>query len=204
MPGGLGWTGLGAAGRTWGPTSTTNAPIYNPRTGAPIAPNATFPNASGTTGAATYKGITTGSFLAPPTELAAFTMSMVAGTLVAENGVGWANALYGTSTSAAARIGNPEPVMVTILIEGTRGSGSDANRVFVEGTTTNLVGEIVTPYFRFPGQTGFTMGTGLRTVDSEGNFNWQRKTGKRIAVQFRYDDVRSNSIIIPARSGPRR
>ena len=199
MPGGLGWTGLGAAGRTWGPTSTTNAPIYNPRTGAPIAPNATFPNASGTTGAATYKGVTTGSFLAPPTELAAFTMSMVAGTLVAENSVGWANALYGTSTSATARIGNPEPVMVTILIEGTRGSGSDANRVFVEGTTTNLVGEIVTPYFRFPGQTGFTMGVGLRTVDSLGNFNWQRKTGKRIAVQFRYDDVRSNSIIIPAR-----
>ena len=131
--------------------------------------------------------------------MSTFTMSMVAGTLIAENGVGWANALYGTSTSATARIGDPEPVVETILIEGTRGTGSDANRVFVEGTTEGLVGEIVTPYFRFPGQTGFTMGVGLRTVDSEGNFNWQRKTGKRIAVQFRYDDVRSNSIIIAAR-----
>ena len=199
VPDGLGWTGLTAAGRTWGPTSTTNAPIFNPRTGAPIAPNATFPNASGTTGAATYKGVTNGSFLAPPNSMSTFTMNMVAGTLVGENGVGWANALYGTSTSATARIGDPEPVVATILIEGTRGTGSDANRVFVEGTTEGLVGEVVTPYFRFPGQTGFTMGVGLRTVDSLGNFNWQRKTGKRIAVQFRYDDVRSNSIIIAAR-----
>ncbi len=126
-------------------------------------------------------------------------MSMVAGTLIAELGVGWANALYGTSTSATARIGDPEPVVETILIEGTRGTGSDVNRVFVEGTTEGLVGEVVTPYFRFPGQTGFSMGVGLRTVDSLGNFNWQRKTSKRIAVQFRYDDVRSNSIIIAAR-----
>jgi hypothetical protein len=199
VPDGLGWTGLGAAGRTWGPTSTTTAPIFNPATGLAIAPNATFPNASGTTGAATYKGITRGIFLSPPTPQAAFTMRMVAGTLLAENGVGWANALYGTATSATARVGDPEPVVATIMIEGTRGSNEDANRVFVEGTTTNLVGEVVTPYFRFPGQTGFTMGVGLRTVDSLGNFDWQRKTGKRIAVQFRYEDVRSNSIIIAAR-----
>jgi len=57
----------------------------------------------------------------------------------------------------------------------------------------------VTPFFRFPGQVGFTAGTGLRTVDSLGNFQWQRQTGKRIAVQFRFEDIRSNSIIIAAR-----
>jgi hypothetical protein len=200
VPDGLGWTGLGAAGRTWGPTSTTTAPIFNPTTGVAIAPNGTFPNASGTTGAATYKGVTTGLFLAPPTPLAAFTMTMVAGTLPGENGVGWANALFGTTTSATARIGDPPPPPApTMLIEGTRGAGSDANRVFVEGTSTGLVGQVVTPFFRFPGQTGFTAGVGLRTVDADGNFNWQRKTGKRIAVQFRYDGTRSNTIIIAAR-----
>ncbi len=198
VPDGLGWTGLTAAGRTWGPTSTTNAPIFNPATGLAIAPNATFPNASGTTGAATYKGVTTGSFLAPPTEMSNFRMTMVAGTLPAENGVGWANALYGTSTTDTARIGNPAPAG-TIMIEGTRGNNRDANRIFVEGTTTGLVGETLTPFYRFPGQVGFTAGVGLRTVDSLGNFQWQRKTGKRIAVQFRIGDLRSNSIIIAAR-----
>ncbi len=92
-----------------------------------------------------------------------------------------------------------DPSARTILIEGTRGTGENANRIFVEGTTTELVGETVTPFFRFPGETGFTAGTGVRTVSELGNFEWQRQTGKRIAVQFRFEDIRSNSIIIAAR-----
>ena len=92
-----------------------------------------------------------------------------------------------------------QPKDGSILIEGTRGTGENANRIFVEGTTTDLVGASVTPCFRFPGQVGFTAGTGTRTVDALGNFKWQRQTGKRIAVQFRHEEIRSNSIAIAAR-----
>lgn len=200
VPDGLGWTGLGAAGRTWGPTSTTNAAIFNPTTGLAIAPNGTFPNASGTTGAATYKGVTTGSFLAPPNEMSVFRMTLVAGTLIAEDGVGWANALYGSSTAATARIGDPEPAPTpTIFISGTRGDGEDIRTVFVEGVTTNLVGAGLTPYFRFGGESSFTKGNNVRIVDAEGNFKWKRHSGKRVGVQFRYDGTRSNTVIIAAR-----
>jgi hypothetical protein len=127
----------------------------------------------------------------------------VAAAQVTENG--WASTVSGPS-SVTVKVGDggdptppPPPPTATIMIEGIRGSGGDANRVFVEGTTTNLVGATVVPHYRFPGQVGFTAGVGLRTVDSLGNFAWQRKTGKRIAVQFRNGDTRSNSIIIAAR-----
>ncbi len=102
-------------------------------------------------------------------------------------------------TSAAASVTVQDPATPTIMIEGTRGSGENANRVFVEGTTTELVGEVVTPFIRFPGETGFSAGTGVRTVSELGNFEWQRQTGKRVSIQFRFEDIRSNSLIIAAR-----
>jgi hypothetical protein len=37
-------------------------------------------------------------------------------------------------------------------------------------------------------------------VDAQGDFTWQRRTGKKIYVYFRgVDDVRSKRVIIPAR-----
>ena len=87
----------------------------------------------------------------------------------------------------------------SILIVGARGTGSEDNMVFVDGITEGLVGRQVTPYFRFPGQSGFTAGTGTRTVDANGDFAWQRKTGKRIVVEFRTTDVTSNRVVIAAR-----
>jgi hypothetical protein len=87
----------------------------------------------------------------------------------------------------------------SIMIEGTRGNNENANRVYVEGRTTGLAGRTVTPYYRFPGQVGFTAGVGTRTVSELGNFTWQRKTGKRIGVQFRHETIISNSIIIAAK-----
>ena len=43
---------------------------------------------------------------------------------------------------------------------------------------------------------------GVRTVsvDSDGTFTWQRKTGKQITVYFSSGTIRSNSVTIPARS----
>ena len=102
--------------------------------------------------------------------------------------------------SAASNAVTPRgTVKKSILIEGSRGTGNEANMIFVDGITEGLVGAKVTPYFRFPGQSGFTAGTGTRTVDSNGDFAWQRKTGKRIVVEFRASDVTSNRIVIQAK-----
>jgi hypothetical protein len=39
----------------------------------------------------------------------------------------------------------------------------------------------------------------VRTVSELGNFEWQRQTSKRVSIQFRFEDIRSNSLIISAR-----
>jgi hypothetical protein len=85
-----------------------------------------------------------------------------------------------------------------IVIEGER----SGRRIQVEGVTTGLPeGTKLVPYLRFPGQTGFTAAVARRTVAADGTFEYERKTGKRVAVQFRTEDgdVRSNTVIIQAR-----
>ena len=119
-------------------------------------------------------------------------------TVVARNAVGTGNA-SAASNAVTPKAVTPPPVTKTITIVGARGDGSEANMVFVDGITTNMVGLKVTPYFRFPGQSGFTAGTGTRTVDANGDFAWQRKTGKRIVVEFRHDSVTSNRVVISAK-----
>lgn len=118
-------------------------------------------------------------------------------TVVARNSVGTGTA-SGASNAVTPKAVVP-PVTKTITIVGARGTGSEANMVFVDGITTNMVGLKVTPYFRFPGQSGFTAGTGTRTVDANGDFAWQRKTGKRIVVEFREGSIRSNQVVIQAK-----
>ena len=117
-------------------------------------------------------------------------------TVVARNSVGTGTA-SGASNAVTPKA--PAPVTKTITIVGARGTGSESNMVFVDGITTNMVGLKVTPYFRFPGQSGFTAGTGTRTVDANGDFAWQRKTGKRIVVEFRGDGITSNRVVIQAK-----
>ena len=90
-----------------------------------------------------------------------------------------------------------EPTVdATISIIGER----DGRMVMVDGETTGLnAGATVTPFFRFPGQTSYTAGSGVRTIDADGNFQWQRKTGKKIYVYFESGTVKSNRVIIDAR-----
>jgi hypothetical protein len=113
-----------------------------------------------------------------------------------------ANTLYAIWQPNAVTVNEPPRLEASITIIGERGSDGDQNRVFVVGSSTGLqAGTIVTPYFRFPGETGFTQGTGERTIDADGGFTWSRKTGKRIAVQFRANalGLRSNTVVIAAR-----
>ena len=171
-----------------------NAPVFTTAGAAITTPVATlFPGTI-----TTYQGCAAARLIVPQTEM----VLTVAATNVAggsTTNIGWAAAFVPSTKTASAIIGNPEPTKPTIMIEGTRGKGDNANMVFVEGTTTELAGKTVTPYFRFPGQTGFTAGTGIRTVDAQGNFAWERKTGKQIAVQFRAGDVKSNTVLIEAK-----
>lgn len=71
--------------------------------------------------------------------------------------------------------------------------------VVVEGDTEGLAeGTLVTPQYRFPGQTSYTDGTPVK-IGEDGKFIWFRKTGKKIYVQFAVGDVYSNRVIIPAK-----
>jgi len=108
------------------------------------------------------------------------------------NGAGWG------SDSAPSDAVTPRATPVkAIQITGSR-DASDTRVVRVSGTTTGLVGEQVTPWVRFPGQTTITAGTGVRTVAAEGAFEWSRATSKKVHVYFTHGSIKSNTVVIPA------
>jgi YVTN family beta-propeller protein len=113
-------------------------------------------------------------------------------TVQALNGAGW-GAVGGPSNAVTPTT----QVVKSIVIAGSR-SGGDPRRVEVSGTTTGLVGAQVDPWFRFPGQSSYTEGVGVRTVDTAGTFSWSRKTGKKIYVYFTHGDIKSNTVTIGA------
>ena len=109
------------------------------------------------------------------------------------NGAGW-----GVYSEPSKAVTPSAPVRLSILITGSR-DASDTGRIQVVGTSTGLAGERVTPFVRFPGQTGASEGTGAQTVAADGSFAWSRKTGKKAYVYFAHGSTRSNTVVIPAR-----
>jgi len=109
----------------------------------------------------------------------------------ASNSVGWS----ALSAPSSAVVPDAPPVEKAILITSSRDRISPSV-VRVDGSTTGLVGAEVTPYVRKAGQTSYVPGINVRTVDSDGRFTWQRKSGKKIYVYFLSGDVRSNRLII--------
>ena len=114
-------------------------------------------------------------------------------TVRALNGAGW-----GSDSAPSNAVTPSAPVVKAIQITGSR-DASDTRVVRVTGTTTGLVGEQVTPWVRFPGQTTFTEGTGVRAVAADGTFAWSRATGKKVHVYFTHGSIKSNTVMIPAR-----
>lgn len=107
-------------------------------------------------------------------------------------------ALTGAGWSAFSAASDPvtPSAQQTIVIAGSR----EGREVRVDGVTTGLVGSRVTPWVRFPGPHAYGPGVDVRTVDAQGEFTWQRMTGKKTYVYFRADDgVRSNRVVIAAR-----
>jgi hypothetical protein len=101
---------------------------------------------------------------------------------------------------AAVPVATPaQPQSITIQCERTTVSGKPG--VKCEGTTKGFSsGTTVSPYFRFPGQTTNTQGPARPEISSLGNFEWSRKTGKKIYVYFMSADgsVTSNQVTVEA------
>ena len=87
----------------------------------------------------------------------------------------------------------------SIVITGSRGKKANAGRVFVYGRAWDLNGEQVRARVKLQGQVRYAKGSS-RTV-TDGEFTWQRKTGKKVYVYFQSSGVRSNRIIIPSSKG---
>lgn len=114
-------------------------------------------------------------------------------TVRALNGAGWSSPSVPSNAMIPAA-----PTSKAIVITGAR-DRSNPRYVVVAGSSTGLVGEHVTPHVRFPGEIAYSTGTGARTVNEQGRFNWQRKTSKKTYVYFDCADIRSNRVIIEAR-----
>jgi hypothetical protein len=54
------------------------------------------------------------------------------------------------------------------------------------------------PWMRFPGEATYSMGTSVILIANDGNFTWQRRTGKKIYLTVRSADgtVTSNRLVI--------
>jgi len=90
----------------------------------------------------------------------------------------------------------------TIQIQGERTTVKGKPGVVVDGKTTGFdVDALMVPHVKFPGQTSYSEGSARPKVDADGEFNWQRKTGKKIYIYFSNEDgdVRSDRIIIQAK-----
>ena len=109
-------------------------------------------------------------------------------TLLRQTSVNSANAAVDVTTAATK----------SIVITGERATVSGRSGIMVDGIVTGIEdGKTVVPYIRFPGQTTFTAGS-ARPEITDGEFVWQRKTGKRVTVYVTNDDgdVRSNRVTI--------
>ena len=104
----------------------------------------------------------------------------------------------GPASDASNPVTPSAAVVPAIVISGSRDSGPDAGRVFVQGVSTGLVGRQVTPRVKLQGEMSYQAGVGVRTISADGTFEWQRRTGKKIYVYFTAGGgIRSNRVIIP-------
>jgi hypothetical protein len=101
-------------------------------------------------------------------------------------------------TSATVTIvGAAAPQSITIM--GERGTVNGRSGVIVEGLAVDVApSATLVPWVRLKGQTTFTAGSASVAPDAQGNFTWQRRTGKKVTVYFTTSDglVRSNRIAI--------
>lgn len=73
--------------------------------------------------------------------------------------------------------------------------------IIVQGVTTGFTADdTLIPWFRFPGPDEYSPGFARIKIKADGDFRWQRRTGKKIYVSVRTPngEIRSNRLIIDA------
>ncbi len=87
-------------------------------------------------------------------------------------------------------------------LEGIRTKVRGKNGIRVTGVNTDLIGQRVVPYYKLRGQSSYRPGTSRPLVNSDGEFRYQRRTGKKIYIYFATEDgsARSERITIPQAS----
>lgn len=89
----------------------------------------------------------------------------------------------------------PPPPTPSIVITGSRGAGTEARTVYVDGTAMHLASQQVQAWVRLAGQSAYRQGITV-PVGSDSRFSWKRVTGKKVYVYFMSGDVRSNRVVI--------
>lgn len=107
------------------------------------------------------------------------------------NGAGW-----GPWSSPSNVVSPTVPVLPSITITGSRGTGAEQRIIFVTGASTGLTSTQVRAHVRLRGRADYRPG---RLVDlaSDGTFAWQRTTGKKAYVYLTGSGIQSNRVIIP-------
>jgi len=116
-------------------------------------------------------------------------------------GTGTVTVAYGNVTSRVT-IPVVEPVTKSITLTGERTTVSGKPGIRLDGATEGFAaGDMVVPWFRFPGQTEYSQGSARPAIDGRGKVVWERKTGKKFYAYLTSEDgsVTSNRVIIPAK-----
>lgn len=106
---------------------------------------------------------------------------------------------WGTPSSPSNAVTPQAPPKPSILITGSR----DGSTIRVNGASSHLAGTTLTAWFQLAGQTAYTAGKTTVTVASDGTFTWSRKANKRTSVYITHGDVKSNTVMIDARTKAR-
>jgi hypothetical protein len=106
------------------------------------------------------------------------------------SGAGWGET--SAPSNAVTPVAAPKP---SITITGTRAG----ERITITGTSTQLAGQTLTPWIKFPGETTFSQGSAIIPIAADGTLTWSRKTGKKTYVYVAQGTTKSNTVTIPAR-----
>ena len=104
----------------------------------------------------------------------------------------------GTTNSWIPNLADAPSVEITLM--GERATVKGKPGIQIDGITKGLEeGTKVVPFIKFPGQTSYSAQAARPRVDADGEFFWQRKTGKKkVYVYFATEDgsYKSNRVII--------
>lgn len=113
-------------------------------------------------------------------------------TVRALTGAGWS-----ADSAPSNAVTLPRDSSPAITITGSRGSGSDARTIRVQGTTTNIDERLVTVWMTVEAKRSSRSSAEVK-VRADGSFTWSRRTNRALVIFAEASGVRSNTISIRA------